>query len=208
MLEAQRHVQDGYDVVVDVDLEKFFDRFNHDVLIDRLAKSIDDPTVLRLIHRYLEAGIMARGVVMERYEGTPQGGSLSPLLANVLLDEVDRALEKRGHCFVRYADDCNVYVRSRKAGEHVLAGLHKRYDRLHLKVNEAKAGFASATGRKSLGYELWRRAASGEIKRAVAAKALDTDRIRQILTVPIAMVPPNWAAERDPSWSANGHRPD
>ena len=106
VLQAQRYVQEGYRVVVDVDLEQFFDRINHDVLMDRLAKRIDDKAVLRLIRRYLEAGIMVHGVVTERYEGTPQGGPLSPLLANVLLDEVDRELERRGHRFVRYGDDC------------------------------------------------------------------------------------------------------
>ena len=168
-------------VVVDVDLEKFFDRVNHDVLMDRLAKRIDDKAVLRLIRRYLDAGIMDHGVVMERYEGTPQGGPLSPLLANVLLDEVDRELERRGHRFVRYADDCNVYVRSQRAGERVLDGLRKLYHRLHLKVNEAKTAVAGAYGRKFLGYCLWR-SAGGEVKRAVAGKALDTfkRRIRQI----------------------------
>ncbi len=106
VLQAQRYVQEGYRVVVDVDLERFFDRVNHDVLMDRLSKRINDKAVLRLIRRYLEAGIMAQGVTKERHEGTPQGGPLSPLLANVLLDEVDRELEKRGHKFVRYADDC------------------------------------------------------------------------------------------------------
>jgi RNA-directed DNA polymerase len=181
VLQAQRYVQEGWRVVVDVDLEKFFDRVNHDVLMDRLAKRIDDPTVLRLIRRYLDAGIMDNGVVMERFEGTPQGGPLSPLLANVLLDEVDRELERRGHRFVRYADDCNVYVRSQKAGERVLKSLRKLYIRLHLKVNEAKTAVAGAYGRKFLGYCLWRSAGS-EVKRAVADKALDTfrRRIRQI----------------------------
>lgn len=181
VLEAQRHVQEGWQVVVDVDLEKFFDRVNHDVLMDRLAKRIDDKAVLRLIRRYLGAGIMDNGVVMERFEGTPQGGPLSPLLANVLLDDVDRELERRGHRFVRYADDCNVYVRSRRAGERVLEGLRKLYTRLHLKVNEAKTAVAGAYGRKFLGYCL-RRSAGGEVKRAVAGKALDTfkQRIRQI----------------------------
>ena len=105
VLDAQRYVQDGYRVVVDVDLERFFDRVNHDILMERLARRIDDKAVLRLIRRYLVAGIMDGGVVMARYEGTPQGGPLSPLLANVLLDEVDRELERRGHRFVRYADD-------------------------------------------------------------------------------------------------------
>lgn len=181
VLQAQRYVQAGWRVVVDVDLEKFFDRVNHDVLMDRLAKRIDDPAVLRLIRRYLDAGIMDNGVVMERFEGTPQGGPLSPLLANVLLDEVDRELERRGHRFVRYADDCNVYVRSPKAGERVLKGLRKLYTRLHLKVNEAKTAVAGAYGRKFLGYCLWQ-SAGGGVKRAVADKALDTfrRRIRQI----------------------------
>lgn len=181
VLQAQRHVQDGYEVVVDVDLEKFFDRVNHDVLTDRLAKRIDDKAVPRLIRRYVEAGILDHGVVVERFEGTPQGGPLSPLLANVLLDEVDRELERRGHRFVRYADDCNVYMRSRKAGQRVLEGLRKLYDRLHLKVNEAKTAVAVAYGRKFLGYCLWR-SAGGEVKRAVAGKAIDTlkRRIRQI----------------------------
>jgi len=129
---AQQYVQAGYRTVVDVDLEKFFDRVNHDVLMDRLSKRIADQSVLRLIRRYLQAGIMVHGVVQERYEGTPQGGPLSPLLANVLLDEVDRELERRGHRFVRYADDCNVYVRSQRAGERVLAGLRTLYGRLRL----------------------------------------------------------------------------
>jgi group II intron reverse transcriptase/maturase len=181
VLQAQQYVQAGWRVVVDVDLEKFFDRVNHDVLMDRLAKRIDDKAVLRLIRRYLNAGIMDHGVVTERVEGTPQGGPLSPLLANVLLDEVDRELEKRGHRFVRYADDCNVYVRSHKAGQRVLAGLRKLYDRLHLKVNEVKTAVACVYGRKFLGYCLWR-SAGDEVKRAVAGKAVDAfkQRIRQI----------------------------
>ncbi len=116
VVRAQRYMQEGRRWVVDVDLEKFFDRVNHDVLMGRLAKRIEDARLLGLIRRYLEAGIMANGVVMERHEGTPQGGPLSPLLANVLLDEVDKELEKRGHAFVRYADDCNVYVRSQASG--------------------------------------------------------------------------------------------
>jgi group II intron reverse transcriptase/maturase len=180
VLQAQRYVQEGYGVVVDVDLEKFFDRVNHDILMDRLSKRINDKRVLRLIRRYLEAGIMDGGVVMERFEGTPQGGPLSPLLANVLLDEVDRELENRGHKFVRYADDCNVYVRSRKAGERVLKGMRKLYEKLHLKVNEAKTKVGTAYGRKFLGYSLW--AGPGkEVKRKVSKQALKTfkDRIRQ-----------------------------
>jgi group II intron reverse transcriptase/maturase len=149
--------------------------------MDRLGKKIADQAVLRLIRRYLQAGIMLNGVVQERYEGTPQGGPLSPLLANVLLDEVDRELERRGHRFVRYADDCNVYVRSQRAGERVMAGLQKLYGRLRLKVNEAKSAVASAFGRKFLGYCLWQ-SSSGEVKRAVAVQAMATfkQRARQI----------------------------
>lgn len=178
---AQQYVQAGYRTVVDVDLEKFFDRVNHDVLMDRLGKRIADRAVLRLIRRYLQAGIMANGVVLERYEGTPQGGPLSPLLANVLLDEVDRELERRGHRFVRYADDCNVYVRSQKAGERVMAGLRKCYARLRLKINEAKSTVASAFGGKFLGYSLWL-GPGGEVKRAVAVQAQEVfkQRVRRI----------------------------
>jgi RNA-directed DNA polymerase len=181
VLQARRHVQEGYKVVVDVDLEKFFDRVNHDILMQRLSRHIDDKAVLRLIRRYLEAGIMDAGMVMQRYEGTPQGGPLSPLLANVLLDEVDRELERRGHRFVRYADDCNVYVRSQRAGERVLEGLRRLYARLHLKVNEAKTAVAPAIGRKFLGYQLWR-GTDGQIKCAVSllARATFKQRIRKI----------------------------
>ena len=177
---AQEYVQAGYRTVVDVDLEKFFDRVNHDVLMDRLGKRIVDRAVLRLVRRYLQAGILMHGVVLERYEGTPQGGPLSPLLANVLLDEVDRELERRGHRFVRYADDCNVYVRSQRAGERVMAGLRRLYGRLRLKINEAKSAVASAFGRKFLGYRFWQR--DGEVKRAVARQAIAIfrQRVRQI----------------------------
>lgn len=181
VLEAQCHVQNGYRVVVDVDLEKFFDRVNHDILMARLARRIDDKAVLRLIRRYLVAGIMEGGVVMERYEGTPQGGPLSPLLANVLLDEVDQELERRGHRFVRYADDCNVYVRSRRAGERVLAGLRRLYERLHLKVNEAKTAVAPSSRRKLLGYAFWY-GPGGQARCRVADKAKETfkQRIREM----------------------------
>lgn len=181
VLAVQQYVQDGYRVVVDVDLSKFFDRVNHDILIDRLSRRVDDPGVIRLVRAYLNAGIMDGGVVVERREGTPQGGPLSPLLANVLLDEVDRELERRGHRFARYADDCNVYVRSPKAGERVMALLKRRYDKLHLKINESKSAVASAFGRKFLGYALWENR-KGEVMRAVSEKALATfrQRIRQL----------------------------
>lgn len=181
VLQAQRYAQEGYRVVVDVDLEKFFDRVNHDILMDRLAKRIADKAVLRLIRRYLQAGIMADGVVMGRSQGTPQGGPLSPLLANVLLDEVDQDLQRRGHRFARYADDCNVYVRSQKAGERVLRSLRRLYDKLHLRVNESKTEVGSVFGRKFLGYCL-RRWSNDTVKIAVAPKAIETfkQRIRFI----------------------------
>jgi group II intron reverse transcriptase/maturase len=181
VLEAQRYVQAGYRVVVDVDLEKFFDRVNHDILMDRLAKRIADPRVLRLIRRYLQAGILMHGVRIERHEGTPQGGPLSPLLANVLLDEVDRKLERRGHRFVRYADDCNVYVRSRRAGERVLAALRGSYAKLALRVNESKTAVASVWGRKFLGYCFWA-APKGEVRWAVAREAMERlrERLRRL----------------------------
>jgi RNA-directed DNA polymerase len=178
---AQRFIQEGRRWVVDVDLEAFFDRVNHDVLMGRLAKRIADRRLLGLIRRYLDAGIMAKGLVVERYEGTPQGGPLSPLLANVLLDEVDKELEKRGHAFARYADDCNVYVRSKRAGERVMEGLRRLFAGLRLRVNETKSAVARPWDRKFLGYSFW--VAKGrEIKRRVAAKALVTmkDRIRDI----------------------------
>lgn len=169
ILVAQRHVSSGRKVVVDVDLEKFFDRVDHDILIDRLRKRIADQAVIRLIRAYLDAGTLVDGVVEKSRCGTPQGGPLSPLLANVLLDEVDRELERRGHCFVRYADDANVYVRSLKAGQRVMALLKRLYEKLHLSVNESKSAVASAFGRKFLGYELW--LARGEVKRATSYKA-------------------------------------
>ena len=180
VLAAQAYVRSGRRVVVDVDLEKFFDRVNHDILIDRLQKRIPEAGVIRLIRAYLNSGIMSDGVVLERYQGTPQGGPLSPLLANVLLDEVDKELERRGHCFARYADDCNVYVRSHKAGERVMALLRRCYATLRLKVNETKSAVASVTGRKFLGYSFW--FPKGEVKRKVAAKALATfkQRVRQL----------------------------
>ncbi len=179
--QAQRYVQSGRRWVVDVDLEKFFDRVNHDVLMGRLAKRIADTRVMRLIRRYLEAGIMADGVVLERYEGTPQGGPLSPLLANVLLDEVDKELERRGHRFVRYADDCNVYIKSKRAGERVMQGLVALYAKLKLRVNESKSAVAPAWDRSFLGYNFW--VAPGKIvKRRVSPKALVAmkERVRQI----------------------------
>ena len=174
---AQAHAQAGYGVVVDVDLERFFDRVNHDILMDRLAKRIADKHVLRLIRRYLQAGILEHGIPIARDEGTPQGGPLSPLLANVLLDEVDRELERRGHRFVRYADDCNVYVRSHRAGARVLQALRGCYAKLRLRVNEAKTAVADAWKRKFLGYALLRRS-DGWVRLGVAAQSLQRLRAR------------------------------
>jgi group II intron reverse transcriptase/maturase len=154
---------------------------HHDILMGLLAKRISDPRMLRLIRRYLTAGIMADGVVVERHEGTPQGGPLSPLLANVLLDVVDRQLERRGHRFVRYADDCNVYVRSKRAAERVLVGLTRLYAKLKLTVNASKSAVALAWQRSFLGYSFW--VAPGKIvKRRVAPQALKSmkERIREI----------------------------
>jgi len=181
ILAAQAYVQSGRRVVVDVDLEKFFDRVNHDILIDRVQKRIGDAGVIRLIRAYLNSGIMMDGVVQERAMGTPQGGPLSPLLANVLLDEVDKELERRGHCFVRYADDANVYVRSRRAGKRVMALLLKLYGRLRLTVNTTKSAVASVFQRKFLGYSLWV-APGGKIKRRVAEKPVATfkQRVRRL----------------------------
>ena len=182
VLAAQAYVQSGRRIVVDVDLEKFFDRVNHDILIERLRKRVPDQGAIRLIRAYLNSGILDGGLVMQRHEGTPQGGPLSPLLANVLLDEVDKELERRGHCFVRYADDCNVYVHSRRAGERVMALLRRLYARLRLRINEAKSRVSSVfAGRKFLGYSFWV-APKGVIKRTVAKKALETfkQRVRQL----------------------------
>jgi group II intron reverse transcriptase/maturase len=178
---AQRYIQDGRRWVVDVDLEQFFDRVNHDVLMGKLAKRISDKRMLRLIRRYLEAGMMAHGVAIERHEGTPQGGPLSPLMTNVLLDEVDKELERRGHAFARYADDCNVYVRSQRAGERVMEALNSLYAKLRLKVNESKSAVARVWDRKFLGYSFWV-GKGGEVKMRVSPKALKKmkDRIRQI----------------------------
>jgi RNA-directed DNA polymerase len=181
VLAAQAYVQSGRRIVVDVDLSKFFDRVNHDILIEHLRKRIDDTGVIRLIRAYLNAGIMDHGMVQSRHEGTPQGGPLSPLLANVMLDEVDKELERRGHCFARYADDANVYVRSVRAGERVMALLRRCYAKLHLQVNESKSAVASVFGRKFLGYSLWV-ARGGEVKRKVAEKPLAAfkQRIREL----------------------------
>ena len=155
VLRAREHIAAGHRWVVDMDLEKFFDRVNHDILMSRVARKVKDKRVLLLIRRYLQAGIMEGGIVSPRSEGTPQGGPLSPLLSNILLDELDKELEKRGHRFVRYADDCNVYVRSQAAGERVLGSLEKFLaEKLRLKVNRDKSAVARPWERKFLGYSV------------------------------------------------------
>ena len=178
---AQGYIQSGRRWVADVDLAKFFDRVNHDVLMERLSRRIADGRVLGLIRRYLVAGVMADGVVVERHEGTPQGGPLSPLLANVLLDEVDKALEKRGLVFARYADDLNVYAGSKRAADDAMATLKRLFARLRLEVNESKSAVARAWERKFLGYSFW--VAKGRVVRpriAPAALAEMKARVRLI----------------------------
>lgn len=176
--QAQEHVRDGRDIVVDIDLEKFFDRVNHDVLMSRLAKRIKDKRLLRTIRRFLEVGLMKRGVCVERYEGMPQGGNLSPLLSNLLLDELDKELEKRGHKFCRYADDCNIYVRSQEAGERVMNSIrHFLEKKLRLKLNESKSKVAKAEECKFLGYTLLN---DGKLILAKESVKRLKDNVRQI----------------------------
>ncbi len=155
VLRAREHITAGYRWVVDLDLAKFFDRVNHDILMSRVARRVKDKRVLLVVRRYLQAGMMEGGLVSPRVEGTPQGGPLSPLLSNVLLDELDKALERRGHRFARYADDCNVYVRSKAAGDRVMASLERFLEkRLRLQVNREKSAVARPWVRKFLGYSV------------------------------------------------------
>lgn len=153
---AQGHIEAGYRWVVDIDLAKFFDTVNHDRLMARMKAEITDKRVLRLVNDYLKAGVMVNGVVMETEEGTPQGGPLSPLLSNIVLDELDRELEKRGHHFVRYADDCNIYVQSQRAAERVRASVTRYIEKkLRLRVNEEKSAVDLATKRQFLGFSFY-----------------------------------------------------
>ncbi len=166
--QAQSYVQAGRQIVVDIDLEKFFDRVNHDILMSKLASVIEDKRVLKIIRAFLNAGIMRQGVCIKRVEGTPQGGSLSPLLSNILLDELDKELERRGHAFCRYADDCNVYVKSLAAGKRVMDSLKQFLSkRLRLKVNEGKSAVSKVTERQFLGFRVRQNGKINVSKRSV-----------------------------------------
>ncbi len=177
---AQEHIADGHGWVVDLDLEKFFDRVNHDILMGRIAKRVDDPRMLRLIRAFLNAGVMENGLVSATDEGTPQGGPLSPLLSNIVLDDLDRELSRRGLRFARYADDCNIYVRSRRAGQRVMASITRFLStRLKLTVNEQKSAVARPWERKFLGFSFTN---GHRPKRRIAPKALARfrERVREL----------------------------
>jgi RNA-directed DNA polymerase len=178
LAKAKEYVAEGRTIVVDMDLEKFFDRVNHDILMARLARRIADKRLLKIIRRFLEVGLMQEGVCVARHEGTPQGGPLSPLLANLLLDDLDKELDRRGHRFCRYADDCNIYVRSRLAGERVLASATAFLEgQLRLRVNREKSAVAHVEERKFLGHRLLK---GGELGVAPKSEERVKDRIRQI----------------------------
>jgi len=175
---ASGYISEGRCIVVDLDLEKFFDRVNHDILMSRVLRHVADKRILRLIRRFLEAGMMRNGVCIERYEGTPQGGPLSPLLANLLLDDLDKELERRGHSFCRYADDCNIYVRTKAAGERVMASVTRFLEKkLKLRVNREKSAVAYMEERKFLGYRL---RSGGRLGIAPNSLKRAKDRIREI----------------------------
>lgn len=178
ILKASEYIKEGKEWVVDIDLEKFFDKINHDRLMQRLSKGIGDKRLLRLINAYLKAGMMDNGLTEQRVAGTPQGGPLSPLLSNIVLDELDKELESRGHSFCRYADDCNIYVRSRKAGERVMTSLVDFIEKkLKLKVNKSKSGVRHCSDVKFLGYTLL---PGGDIR--VSDKSIERlkDKVREI----------------------------
>jgi RNA-directed DNA polymerase len=181
VLKARDYVSNGRRWVVDMDLEKFFDRVNHDVLMARVARKVKDTRMLRLIRRYLQAGLLQGGVESQRVEGTPQGGPISPLFSNILLDDLDKELESRGHAFCRYADDCNIYVKTRRSGERVMASIRRFLgNRLKLKVNEAKSGVHRPWERKFLGYSMtWHKAPRLKVAPAVETRLRST--VRELL---------------------------
>jgi RNA-directed DNA polymerase len=180
VVQAQKYIAEGHGWVVDLDLEKFFDRVNHDKLMGQIAKRVEDKRLRRLIRAFLNAGVMENGLVSPSVEGTPQGGPLSPLLSNLVLNELDRELERRGHRYVRYADDCNIYVRSERAGQRVMKSITRFImQKLKLKVNETKSAVAKPQERKFLGFSF---TDGPEVQRVIAPKALDRfkRRIREI----------------------------
>jgi RNA-directed DNA polymerase len=173
---AQAYIASGHDWVVDIDLEKFFDRVNHDILMGLVAKRVTDKRILKLIRGFLTAGVLADGLVSPSEEGTPQGGPLSPLLSNLMLDVLDKELETRGHRFVRYADDCNIYVRSQRAGERVMESIEQFLaKRLKLKVNKAKSAVAKPSVRKFLGFSF---TGGKQPRRRIAPQAIDRFKAR------------------------------
>jgi group II intron reverse transcriptase/maturase len=179
--KSQSYIREGKRWVVDIDLEKFFDRVNHDVLMARVARVVRDVRVLKLIRRFLEAGMMNEGLVEPRAQGTPQGGPLSPLLSNILLTDLDRELERRKLAFCRYADDCNIYVRSRVAGERVMSGIRAFLeDVLYLQINAHKSAVARPWGRKFLGFSV---TAHRESRLRIAPESVRrlSDRVRELL---------------------------
>ena len=179
--KSQEYIREGCDWVVDIDLEKFFDRVNHDMLMARVARVVKDKRVLKLIRAYLNSGVMVNGVVMETEEGTPQGGPLSPLLSNIMLNDLDKELEERGHKFVRYADDCNLYVKTQTAGERVLESVKKYLEKkLKLKVNPKKSKVERATRAKFLGFSFWKRKGEVLIRIANRTKERFMEKMRHL----------------------------
>lgn len=186
--QAEIYINSGYKVVVDMDLEKFFDRVNHDKLMHLISRKVIDKRVLKLIRRYLTAGVMTNGICVKSKEGTPQGGPLSPLLSNIMLNELDKMLEERGHKFCRYADDCNIYVKSRRAGLRVMETVRSFLENeLRLKVNEEKSAVASPMKRKFLGYSFYYR--KGTYRLRVHPKSLNRlkDKIREVTNRNVSM---------------------
>lgn len=179
--QAREYVQSGYEWVVDIDLEKFFDRVNHDMLMARVARVVKDQRVLKLIRAYLNSGVMVNGVVLDTEEGTPQGGPLSPLLSNIMLDDLDKELEKRGHKFVRYADDCNIYVKTQRAGERVMESVKAFLEKkLKLKVNSKKSQVDRASRVKFLGFSFFKRNGEVLIRIANRTKERFVEKLRRL----------------------------
>lgn len=181
IMAAREHIKQGNNWVVDIDLEKFFDRVNHDKLMSLVARKVRDKRVLKLIRKYLESGIMLNGVKVKNEEGTPQGGPLSPLLANIMLDELDKELERRGHKFCRYADDCNIYVKSKKAGQRVMESVTRYIEQeLKLKVNKNKSAVDRPSKRKFLGFSFYIK--GGEVRNFIHKKPIERfkDKVRAI----------------------------